>query len=174
MDTNMENQAENKAFKKKLSKEELLAGKCSPDEEAMEPTDPRFKSPDEILLQMVSQKRANMTNAELTIQHGFRRGETTLGADASVQRLPDSLTLSKDLQTLADRYENDKKRWKEYEQRIIDWKAQVMNVIQNIREQNDTETLQKEIETLREINRKKDEEIRSLADDIKKLSHKKR
>jgi PDZ domain-containing secreted protein len=76
---NSQQQDEIKMAKKKLTREELLAGKCSPEDEA-QPNDPRFKSPDEILLQMVSQRKPG---SEVTIQHGYRRGETTLGPDSS-------------------------------------------------------------------------------------------
>ncbi len=159
-----------KIDRKKLSREDLLAGKCTPEDE-IAPGDPRFKSPDEILLQMVQRRPAGA--AEVTIQHGYRRGETTLKQDESVHT-PAAETLKKEFEHLSTRYEQDKARWKDYEQRIQEWKTQVMNVIQNLKEENDTETLKKEIETLKELNRQKDDEIRSLADEIKKSSGKKK
>jgi hypothetical protein len=162
-----------KTAKKKLTRDELLAGKCSP-EDAPSPGDPRFKSPDEILLQMVSQRRGSPP-AEVTIQHGYRRGETTLGPDATVDRTPDTETLKKNFQQLTERYDKDIARWRDYEQRILHWKAEVMNVIQNLQDDaNEADSLKKEIETLKELNRQKDDEIRSLADEIKKIGGKKK
>jgi hypothetical protein len=170
MDINKNQIDDSKMVKKKLTREELLAGKCAPDDEK-QAGDPRFKSPDEILLQMVSQRQPG---SEVTIQHGYRRGETTLGPD-SVNHTPDMETLKRNYQQLTDRYEKDVARWKDYEQSILAWKAQVMNVIQNLNDQaNDTETLKREIETLKELNRQKDDEIRSLADEIKKSVSKKK
>jgi predicted nucleic acid-binding Zn-ribbon protein len=78
-------------------------------------------------------------------------------------------TIKKNFAELSLRYEKDRARWREYEQSILAWKAQVMNVIQNLQDEaTDTETLKREVETLKELNRQKDDEIRSLADQIKK------
>lgn len=45
-------------MKKKLTKEELLAGKCDPEETQPENVDPRLRNPDELLLKLLAQKRA--------------------------------------------------------------------------------------------------------------------
>jgi len=147
--------------KRKLTKEELLAGKCIPDDD--QSSDARFKSPDEILLQMVSARRIS-GSSEVTIQHGHLHGETKLGPNSTVQHEPANDAIKKSFNELSERYENDKRRWKEYEQSIHQWKAQVMDIVQNLQHNvADVETLKKEMEILKEMNRKKDEEIHTLA-----------
>ncbi len=44
----------------KLTKEELLAGKCVPNDDLSTPRDPRFKSPDDLLLKLVAQKSPSL------------------------------------------------------------------------------------------------------------------
>jgi HAMP domain-containing protein len=177
--------------KRKLSREELLAGKCHPDERGLESTDPRFKSPDDVLLQMLSQKRPapapadSMLPEHVTIEHGYmkeRKLEAYVEPEVKAAPAPQPVVipneeteeLKKEINALHQRYNQDRVRWKDYEQKVIQWKEQVMDVIRNIQsEAADVEVLKKEMEALKEANRKKDEEIENLADEIH-TSHKKK
>ncbi len=96
--------------KSKLTREELLAGKCFVDEQLPADNDPRFKSPDLIL----------------------DRNPTSLVKNAEPMDRIDKL--EKALKDSWQQYNTEMEKWRAYEAQITTWKEQVMRVLQQLRD----------------------------------------
>lgn len=148
--------------KRKLTREELLAGKCSPDEALNE--DPRFQSPDDILrlkAAQLSKKRAeireasNGDNGDEEMREASRPVQTVEAATtpkpASIQReltspIPPQQNrilsqqesihhinfLLKTIHEIKCRHEKEMSRWKLYEQEVNEWKGRVLLIVQQL------------------------------------------
>ncbi len=93
----------------RLSREELLAGKCFPDEP--KETDERFKSPDRVI------ERAPMLEIE--------------ESDSETKMRLKQVT--RELHELRERYHSEIMQWKEYQSRVEQWKTQVFDVVNRLK-----------------------------------------
>jgi hypothetical protein len=93
----------------RLTREELLAGKCMPDAHSSM-NDPRIKSPDKIL-----QKNFDPAN--------------------DIPPIPTEKTvqLQRELGELKLRYNREINDWKEYEKNVTEWKKQVLGIVQQLK-----------------------------------------
>ena len=83
----------------RLSREELLAGKCFPEDNAS--SDPRLRSPDDVLSQRMQRSSQPAPSA----------AQTSISA-------------------LQHRYETEIKAWREYENQVQEWKKEVSGLLE--------------------------------------------
>jgi hypothetical protein len=171
--------------KNRLPREVLLADPVrSADQEVNQ--DPRFKTPDDALLRLMAMKKQKsspsqpeepaasappMENHALVIEH-IEKKSMAPAEDVSPSAI-EIETLRSDLKQMREKHDRERIRWKTYEQHVIQWKDQVMQIIENLKlEAVDGEALRREAENLKKLNKKKDDEIRQLMEELGQLSKK--
>jgi len=161
--------------KKKLSNEDLMAGKCESDEEADRNKDPRIKSPDELLLRLLSQKKGPSSSVASPATEKAPSDETAAEMEDTGTTIESTLSL-KDLQNkkwlvLKEMYDRNLARWKEYEQNVTHWRDKVLQIVQKMQnELAGAKGLKDEVEALKTILKTKDEEIAKLSTAISRFS----
>jgi chromosome segregation ATPase len=112
----------------KLTREELLAGKCFPDDSDFS-LDPRLKSPDELLAQRASAPSAAQTS----------------------------------IAALQKRYETEIQAWREYENKIHEWKKEVTDILEKFKAAaQEKEMATQELEAAREKLQRQEQELQRL------------
>jgi hypothetical protein len=91
----------------RLSREELLAGKCFPEDEANSSADPRLRSPDEILTQKAPRP--------MVVEH-------------QPQRFPPDENHA-EIMRLQRQYESEIEKWRDYEEHVTAWKIEANAVL---------------------------------------------
>jgi hypothetical protein len=154
----------NPIAKKKLTKEELMAGKCDPNE-GQDNSDPRQKSPDDLLLKLLAKKKEQPQSNPVAVQ----RASAQKGSAQQQDNLPRAEVIPAqnlgDIQSnkwlaLKEMYDRDMTRWKEYEQNVVHWREKVLQIVQRL--QNElaaAKGLKDEVDALKSVIKAKDEEI---------------
>lgn len=159
----------------KLSREELLAGKCFPSS-MEEPADPRFKSPDAMLLELARRHENNGFNihpdpvAEPYIEPSSdcsSAQETKITVNSfEIKFTQQTVTIDR-IEQLRQYYESELQRWRDYSNKVQEWFKEVTKLVANANNHLAlTHNISNENELLRRELKLREQEVEDLKQKI--------